>query len=1067
MALVQEPEVQLAQRLASNEKPIRTKAVKKLRKYISVRSQKATGGFTSDELLKLWKGLFYCLWMQDKPLLQEELSNQISSLLHSFHNTDGQLLYLETFLQTFKREWTGIDRLRMDKFYQLVRFMFRQTFEILKKSDWDSSLISRFLELLTAQLLHSSSAAPMGLQFHVLDLYMTELAVVGSAELTAAQNLTFIEPFCKTAARTKDQILFRALCNSIFSTIIDQAPFAIEDLMKEIKGAQASDSDSGQASEGDEDEQPRQKTQSKANKKTDSGRLVNGKKSHIEDEEDEDEDDDDEDDELHHLDDTDAEMQCNEDVGPVLQFDYGALADKLLALSSRSNTPSHNRKRLYKIIKVLRDLSEGIFPQDDYPEEVSTDEDDDMFGSRKRVKRRFDEMEGDDEEEGGPKSKKSKGKKKDPSSTKKNTKSEKDGSEPADVTASDENKKKKKKRKKKKKAKQGGGEDMKETEGKQIISSIKVTEASTENVLVSEVSKLPSVTVTEEASQSQPSTVEAVEAGEQQTPGTQENGTPEGTTQTETPPEEDLSQSGKRKKKKKDSGCQGAGEEISETQTPISSIKVTDGQTETLLLSEVNKPPSVSVTPETSQSQPSVVEVIEPAEQQTPVTQEDGTSEGTTPAEEDATQPGKKKRKKKKKKSEQGEGEEIKETQTSISSVGVTSTEGTSQSQPSPVEADDAGEQQTPVTPEEATADGTAQQDTPPEEGATQSGKKKKKKKAEVESQGEVSEDVAVPPEKSFEATTPGKKKKKKDLKKKSEKTEAAAVAGDDATTAEATETSTTTPAKKRSKKTNLKAEADEKAPQETPVVKKENQAAEKKTKGYQMPEEDVDKSTTTPAKKKKPKNKLKSTEEEDGALPQQVVEADSNQTPKKKRKIPVVFEFEADEIEAAKASNGVAQEATAAKKAKVGADAETPDIPLSTKKSPKKVKNRMGTPQSFITFQDKTTVPTPLFCKTKGSPSTPLSSKKKCLTPKSGSKKVTFGLKNNKTAEFKKTDRSLLLSPDGSSRVPFDPEQKPKCGVLKSPPTPAVRKTPTTKKKSCSTPKSTPKRRPSAADFF
>lgn len=221
----------------------------------------------------------------------------------------------------------------------------------------------------------------------------------------------------------------------------------------------------------------------------------------------------------------------------------------------------------------------------------------------------------------------------------------------------------------------------------------------------------------------------------------------------------------------------------------------------------------------------------------------------------------------------------------------------------------------------------------------------------------------------------------------------------------------------------------------------------------------------------------------------QQVVEADSNATPakkkksqtgeirgqqqeshvakKKKRKIPVVFEFEADEIEAAKASNGVAQDETTAKKAKVRADAETPDIPLSTKKSQKKVKNLTGTPQNFITFQNKTTVPTPLFCKTKGSPSPPLSSKKKCLTPKSGSKKVTFGLKNNKTAEFKKTDRSLLLSPDGSSRVPFDPEQKPKCGVLKSPPTPAAKKTLTTKKKSCSTPKATPKRRPSAADFF
>lgn len=40
MASVQEPEVQFAQRLASNEKAVRTRAIKKLRKYISVRSLK-------------------------------------------------------------------------------------------------------------------------------------------------------------------------------------------------------------------------------------------------------------------------------------------------------------------------------------------------------------------------------------------------------------------------------------------------------------------------------------------------------------------------------------------------------------------------------------------------------------------------------------------------------------------------------------------------------------------------------------------------------------------------------------------------------------------------------------------------------------------------------------------------------------------------------------------------------------------------------------------------------------------------------------------------------------------
>lgn len=46
MAAVQEPEVQLAQRLASNEKAVRIKAMKKLRKYISARSLRASGRLT-------------------------------------------------------------------------------------------------------------------------------------------------------------------------------------------------------------------------------------------------------------------------------------------------------------------------------------------------------------------------------------------------------------------------------------------------------------------------------------------------------------------------------------------------------------------------------------------------------------------------------------------------------------------------------------------------------------------------------------------------------------------------------------------------------------------------------------------------------------------------------------------------------------------------------------------------------------------------------------------------------------------------------------------------------------
>ncbi|XP_024142844.1 ribosomal RNA processing protein 1 homolog A isoform X2 [Oryzias melastigma] len=410
MASIQQPEVLLAQRLASNEKPVRTKALRKLKKYISAR-EGAAGGLSAEELLKLWKGLFYCVWMQDKPLLQEELSSQISNLIHSFQNPHKQLLYLQSFLETMKREWTGIDRLRMDKFFQLIRFMFRQTFEALKRSSWESGAVTGFLELLGSQLLQSDSGAPSGLQLHVLELYLTELAAVGSAELTADQNLTFIDPFCRTVAKTKNQMLFGAICSRIFSPIIDQAPFAVEDLMREVSQAEDSEEDEGG-----------QETQSGRSR----GKLVNGKGSS---------DGVDEEEELLHSE-LDSQLSGDEDIGPVLQFDYAAVADRILELAGRGNTPGRNRQKLYRIVKVLKDLSEGVFPQDEYPEEVSTDEDDDMFGSRKRMKRGARPDRGKDEPAPGPK---------------KSSKPGSDASNKSEEPSKDAGKKKKKKKKKRKK----------------------------------------------------------------------------------------------------------------------------------------------------------------------------------------------------------------------------------------------------------------------------------------------------------------------------------------------------------------------------------------------------------------------------------------------------------------------------------------------------------------------------------------------------------------------------------------------------------------------------------------
>ncbi|XP_039336453.2 ribosomal RNA processing protein 1 homolog A [Saimiri boliviensis] len=323
------PEIQLAQRLAGNEQVTRDRAVRKLRKYIVARTQRAADGFTHDELLKVWKGLFYCMWMQDKPLLQEELGRTISQLIHAFQTTEAQHLFLQTFWQTMNREWTGIDRLRLDKFYLLMRMVLNESLKVLKMRGWEERQTEQLLELLTAEILRPTSQAPHGVKSHFIEIFLEELAKVGAEELTADQNLKLIDPFCRVAARTKDSLVLNNITRGIFETIVEQAPLAIEDLLNELDAQddQAA-SDSDESSEGG--------SLSKAEPEA-------------------------------------GEEQAGDDRdsgGPVLQFNYEAVANRLFEMASRQSTPSQNRKRLYKVIRKLQDLAGGVFPEDEIPEKA-------------------------------------------------------------------------------------------------------------------------------------------------------------------------------------------------------------------------------------------------------------------------------------------------------------------------------------------------------------------------------------------------------------------------------------------------------------------------------------------------------------------------------------------------------------------------------------------------------------------------------------------------------------------------------------------------------------------------
>ncbi|KAL2795736.1 nucleolar protein,Nop52-domain-containing protein [Aspergillus keveii] len=102
--------------LASSDKKIRDKATDSLALFLRSKTD-----LSLLELLKLWKGLFFCFYHSDRPLTQQALARNLSySLVPSLPRSTVHR-FLRAFWITIGREFHSIDRLRLDKYLLLIR----------------------------------------------------------------------------------------------------------------------------------------------------------------------------------------------------------------------------------------------------------------------------------------------------------------------------------------------------------------------------------------------------------------------------------------------------------------------------------------------------------------------------------------------------------------------------------------------------------------------------------------------------------------------------------------------------------------------------------------------------------------------------------------------------------------------------------------------------------------------------------------------------------------------------------------------------------------------------------
>jgi ribosomal RNA-processing protein 1 len=205
---------QFARALANPDKAVRDRTVRELKKYLA-----GVSSFEDVEMLKLWKALFYCLWLSDKAPIQEELCNSIASMMEVFQKPSLSYgKYLKSFFRIMLMEWDQLDQHRINKFYTLIRVMLRKTFELLHSVHWAEKTAHRFLEAVTVEVLMKR---PNGPRYHLCDIYLTELWNATEGQISHDNFMVAISPFFSALGTTDDPMFRARLIEKVFQDFVD------------------------------------------------------------------------------------------------------------------------------------------------------------------------------------------------------------------------------------------------------------------------------------------------------------------------------------------------------------------------------------------------------------------------------------------------------------------------------------------------------------------------------------------------------------------------------------------------------------------------------------------------------------------------------------------------------------------------------------------------------------------------------------------------------------------------------------------------------------------------------
>mmetsp|Transcript_31044 Transcript_31044/g.119229 ORF Transcript_31044/g.119229 Transcript_31044/m.119229 type:complete len:467 (-) Transcript_31044:2799-4199(-) len=119
------------------------------------------------EMQKLWKALFYYIWMADK---ETEIEKAIARVV-GLSDIAG-MPFIRGLFKCMVREWHGIDRLRIDKYYLLINEALDKSLDIILSSgskEQFAETLSEFVAILDEEVFSKSGKEGKGLTLHLLE----------------------------------------------------------------------------------------------------------------------------------------------------------------------------------------------------------------------------------------------------------------------------------------------------------------------------------------------------------------------------------------------------------------------------------------------------------------------------------------------------------------------------------------------------------------------------------------------------------------------------------------------------------------------------------------------------------------------------------------------------------------------------------------------------------------------------------------------------------------------------------------------------------------------------------